>query len=102
MIEVNQAIKGFNRITRSLAANTFKSRKLKSGEFRFSMVYLVWYSPLVSHKLILSSHYIYAIGFVKDIEMMQSELQEKYNLNKRKLCFYWPFLFYNVIELVFV
>lgn len=65
MIEVNQAIKGFNRITSSLVAITFKSRKLKSGEFKFSVVYLVQYSPLVSHKLILlSSHYIYAVGLV--------------------------------------
>lgn len=66
------------------------------------MVHLVWYSPLVSHKLILSSRYIYAIGFVKENEIIQSELLDKYNLNKRKLCFYWPFLFYNVIKLVFV
>lgn len=86
MTEVNQAINGFNRITRSLAAITFKSRKLKAGEFRFSMVYLVWYPALVSHKLIvLSSHYICAIGFVKENEIIQSELHDKYDLNKTKL-----------------
>lgn len=103
MIEVNQAIKGFNRITRSLAAITFKSRKLKSGEFRFRMLYLVWYSPLVSHKLILlSSHYICAIGFVKEDKIIQSELQDKYDLRENFVFLLRFPLFYNVIKLVFV
>lgn len=79
-------MKGFNRITRSLVAIAFKSRKLKSREFKFSMPYLVQYSPLVSHKLILPGpHYIDAIGLVDKNKVKKSELQDKYNLIKRKL-----------------
>jgi len=85
VIEVDQAIKGFNRITGSLAAITFKSRKLKS-RILSCVVYLLQYSPLVSGKpILLSTHYLYAIGLENENEIIKSELQDKYSLNKTKL-----------------
>lgn len=45
LIEVNQTIKGFNGITRFVTIS-FKSRKLKSREFKLIVVYSVhgsWY-----------------------------------------------------------
>lgn len=95
-------MKGFNGITRSLVAITFKSRKLKSREFKFSMAYLVQYSPLVSRKLILlSPHYIDATGLVNKNKIIKSELQDKYKLIKRKPYVLMCFLFYfNVIRVL--